>query len=253
MVLVAASPPLRRTSSTSTRPSSSCGVGGFQAAVSTSIKRPLKDLYPACNIMLMIPFWNSFYRSLLTALIVLIALLFLPSPVRAWVYFTTEETGEIVHWESGGLCTIAFKYHPYGLDSLFGVLTRVARGDLFLRSAKGLGHAEASVSNIEGKPRVFVTNYGCTKLRIQYAMPHHVVGRLLGEQVDQVRVPEVLGAGHFAALEVGIEVYGAGPGCQQVADRIGFVGRGWGEEARIVGIVPWPKLYIDSTRLCSIR
>ena len=52
---------------------------------------------------------------------ILVALLLLPVPAEAWVYYTSTSSGETVRWESGGPCTLAFQYHPEGIDSIPGM------------------------------------------------------------------------------------------------------------------------------------
>ena len=52
---------------------------------------------------------------------VFIALLLLPHPAAAWVYYTSKSSGETVRWPGDGPCTIAFQYNPAGIDSIEGM------------------------------------------------------------------------------------------------------------------------------------
>ncbi|MFH1529667.1 MAG: matrixin family metalloprotease [Pseudomonadota bacterium] len=52
---------------------------------------------------------------------ILVALLLVPSPAEAWVYYTSESSGETVRWKSGGPCSIAFQYNPAGIESIPGM------------------------------------------------------------------------------------------------------------------------------------
>jgi len=53
--------------------------------------------------------------------IALLTLLLFPSPAGAWVYYDSKSSGETVHWETGGHCTIPFQYHPAGMESIPGM------------------------------------------------------------------------------------------------------------------------------------
>jgi MYXO-CTERM domain-containing protein len=51
---------------------------------------------------------------------VLLVLFLAPGPAGAWVYYESS-AGDRVHWPSDGPCTIAFQYHPQGMDSIPGM------------------------------------------------------------------------------------------------------------------------------------
>lgn len=58
----------------------------------------------------------------MTALrVALLVLLLLPRPAAAWSYYTSTSSGAMVRWESGGPCTVAFQYHPKGIDAIPGM------------------------------------------------------------------------------------------------------------------------------------
>ena len=53
-------------------------------------------------------------------ILLLLLILAVPAPAEAWRYYTNS-SGDPVHWATGGPCTIAFQYHPKGIDSIPGM------------------------------------------------------------------------------------------------------------------------------------